>query len=69
MHGTEHSDGEGSEGEDEDNVLDFSGRGLQVIQLPESASTAATIILDNNNISRLEGLEICNSLTQVSRSW
>lgn len=60
------SDIEDSEPEEGDaEVLDLGGQNLTSIQLPEGA-VPKTLILDNNNLSKLDGLEQCCGLSQVN---
>ena len=57
-----------NEGEDEmdGNVIDLEGQSLNIVQIPDGVDIK-TLILDNNNISKLENLDKCTELSQVRR--
>ena len=46
------------------NVIDLEGQSLNIVQIPDGVAIK-TLILDNNNISKLENLDKCTELSQV----
>lgn len=50
--------------DEESEVLDLEGQGLTSIQLSEDVKHK-TLILDNNNLTKLDGLHLCPGLCQV----
>ncbi|RUS84615.1 hypothetical protein EGW08_007642 [Elysia chlorotica] len=61
---TSADDNEGDE-EMAKGVLDLEGQCLNHVQIPDGVDLK-TLILDNNNIARLENLEKCSQLSQLS---
>ena len=57
-----------NEDESEEGVVDLSDQQLLTVRLPPHACDAITLILDNNNISKLDGLDLCTSLNQVTHT-
>ena len=49
----------------EGGIVDLEGQGLNSVQIPDVVDLR-TLILDNNHIARLENLEKCSQLSQVS---
>ncbi|GFO03563.1 centrosomal protein 97 [Plakobranchus ocellatus] len=54
-----------AEEESEGDICDLEGQGLTCVQIPDGADPK-TLILDNNNITKMEHLEMCSRLSQLS---